>query len=76
LPTPDWDRIPHQHQKYTVNTVVTYPAGLNSPVPDASASASPGSALGAPKAAPPRPAAPKPKAKPKTKPKPKPKATN
>jgi hypothetical protein len=25
LPTPDWDRIPHQHQKYTLNTVVTYP---------------------------------------------------
>jgi len=25
MPTPDWDRIPHQHQKYTVNAVVTYP---------------------------------------------------
>ncbi len=25
LPTPDWDRIPHQHLKYTVNTVATYP---------------------------------------------------
>ena len=25
LATPDWDRIPHQHQKYTLNTVVTYP---------------------------------------------------
>ena len=26
LPTPEWDRILHQHQKYTLNTVVTYPA--------------------------------------------------
>ncbi len=25
LPTPEWDRIPHQHQKYTVSTLVTYP---------------------------------------------------
>jgi hypothetical protein len=23
--TPEWDRIPHQHQKYTLNTIVTYP---------------------------------------------------
>jgi hypothetical protein len=25
LPTPEWDRIPHQHLKYTINTVATYP---------------------------------------------------
>jgi hypothetical protein len=37
LPTPDWDRIPHQHQKYTVNAVVTYP-----PVDEAGAAASGG----------------------------------
>lgn len=23
--TPDWDRVPHQHQRYTMNTIVTYP---------------------------------------------------
>lgn len=26
MPAPEWDRIIHQHQKYTLNTVVTYPA--------------------------------------------------
>ncbi len=26
LPTPDWDRIPHQHQRYALNAVATYPA--------------------------------------------------
>lgn len=25
LATPDWDRIPHQHQKYSLNAVATYP---------------------------------------------------
>jgi hypothetical protein len=25
LQAPDWDRIPHQHQNYSLNTVVTYP---------------------------------------------------
>ncbi len=25
MPAPDWDRIPHQHSKYTINAVVTYP---------------------------------------------------
>lgn len=41
LPTPDWDRIPHQHQKYTVNAVVTYP-----PVDESGAGASGGSSGG------------------------------
>lgn len=26
LATPEWDRIPHQHQKYSINAVATYPA--------------------------------------------------
>ena len=26
MATPDWDRIPHQHQKYSMNAVATYPA--------------------------------------------------
>jgi hypothetical protein len=25
MPTPDWDRIPHQHAKYVINTVATFP---------------------------------------------------
>ena len=25
LPTPDWDRIPHQHLRYTINAAATYP---------------------------------------------------
>jgi hypothetical protein len=23
--TPDWDRVPHQHQRYAMNAIVTYP---------------------------------------------------
>lgn len=26
LGTPDWERIPHQHSKYTLNAIATYPA--------------------------------------------------
>lgn len=26
LPAPEWDRIPHQHQRYSLNAVATYPA--------------------------------------------------
>lgn len=26
MPPPEWDRIPHQHQKYTLNAIATYPA--------------------------------------------------
>lgn len=26
MQTVDWDRIPHQHQKYTINAIATYPA--------------------------------------------------
>ena len=26
MQTPDWDRIPHQHLKYTINAIATYPA--------------------------------------------------
>lgn len=40
MPPPDWDRIVHQHQKYTLNTVVTYPA-IDAPEA-ASASEKPG----------------------------------
>jgi hypothetical protein len=36
LPTPEWDRILHQHQKYTLNTVVTYP-----PTPEPSPTGTP-----------------------------------
>jgi hypothetical protein len=25
MQTPEWDRIPHQHQKYTLNAIATYP---------------------------------------------------
>ncbi len=25
MPSPDWDRIPHQHAKYVINTVATFP---------------------------------------------------
>jgi hypothetical protein len=39
LPTPDWDRIPHQHAKYTLNTVVTYPPISASPSASATAAA-------------------------------------
>lgn len=28
LPRPDWDSIPHQHSRYTVNLVVSYPPSL------------------------------------------------
>lgn len=26
MQTPDWDRIPHQHLKYTINAIATYPS--------------------------------------------------
>lgn len=26
MQTPDWDRIPHQHLKYTINALATYPS--------------------------------------------------
>lgn len=30
LATPEWDRIPHQHQRYSLNAVATYPASVDS----------------------------------------------
>jgi hypothetical protein len=63
LPTPDWDRIPHQHLKYTVNTVATYPpsdrADDREPPSGGPAGATSGGAKGAPKKAAPKKAAPK-----------------
>ncbi len=28
MATPEWDRIPHQHQKYTLNAIATYPGAV------------------------------------------------
>lgn len=56
MQTPDWDRIPHQHLKYTINAIATYPA--IAPAEDA-----PGSAAQPPS---PAPAPPKKKSAPKT----------
>jgi hypothetical protein len=45
LPTPDWDRIPHQHLRYTINAAATYPPvdaselGELAPAPERPASA-------------------------------------
>lgn len=48
--TPDWDRVPHQHQRYTMNTVVTYPP---SAAPEATNATDPKpSGSGTPKAGP------------------------
>jgi hypothetical protein len=68
LPTPDWDRIPHQHLKYTVNTVATYPPSdaLDDQKPPSGGPAGASSDRGGSKKAPSKPAAPK-KAAPKKK---------
>jgi hypothetical protein len=67
LPTPDWDRIPHQHQRYALNAVATYPpapdAGIEERVePGPSKPSKPGSSK-------PEPSKPTAKPKPKTPPK-------
>lgn len=63
LPTPDWDRIPHQHLKYTVNTVATYPPSDRTderePPSTAPAGAAGGGSKSAPKKAAPKKPAPK-----------------
>jgi hypothetical protein len=40
LPVPEWDRIVHQHQKYTITTVVTYPP-TDTPVAESPGDAAP-----------------------------------
>jgi hypothetical protein len=70
LPAPDWDRIPHQHMKYTLDAVVTYPPAAATPeaqAPDAEALPSAGGAA-PPHAAPGAggPAAPKAAPKPRS----------
>jgi hypothetical protein len=66
LPTPDWDRIPHQHLKYTINAVASYPPS------EAANDQAPPSGGGAPAKAQPSKAQPKkPAPKPKKKPAPK-----
>ena len=47
MPAPDWDRIPHQHSKYTINAVVTYPPSAASADDPSSGGSGPGSS-GAP----------------------------
>lgn len=66
LPTPDWDRIPHQHLKYSINALASYPPSQseNDKAPP-SAGASPAQSTS--KTAPKKKAAPKPKKKPASK---------
>ncbi len=60
MQTPDWDRIPHQHLKYTINAIATYPAVA--PPEDAPGGASQPPSRSQPPSAP----APKKKSAPKT----------
>ncbi len=51
MPAPDWDRVPHQHSKYTINAVVTYPPAAPAPEagsPDAGAPRGGAPSIGAP----------------------------
>ncbi len=74
LPVPEWERIPHQHQRYMLNAIATYPASADpsAEVPDAAPKApasnpSPGKAKpkkATDKTAPKKPAAGKPAKKP------------
>ncbi len=61
LPTPDWDRLPHQHLKYTINTVATYPPSdrVDDNAPPSSAPAGAAPSKGPSKKSQPKKAAPK-----------------